>query len=65
MYDMDTPSQKPLLWARVVAEDTGYLKNANNLFSSLIDPRLIYVDEKLTKKQLDKFLSIVMKDELY
>ncbi|EAS01049.2 hypothetical protein TTHERM_00316020 (macronuclear) [Tetrahymena thermophila SB210] len=64
MYDMDKPSQKPLLWAKILADDTGYLINTEQLFSDLIDPRLIFIDETLNKQEIDQFMSTLIQDEV-
>jgi hypothetical protein len=37
------------MWAKLIAKDTKYFENINHIFKMLIDPRLIYLDEKITK----------------
>lgn len=45
---MDTPQNKPMMWARIVLKESDYYKDIYKIFQQLIDPRLIYIDEKLT-----------------
>lgn len=35
------------MWSRMAAQQTGLYKDLENIFESMIDPRLIYFDEKL------------------
>ncbi|EGR32424.1 hypothetical protein IMG5_083590 [Ichthyophthirius multifiliis] len=67
MYSMDMKSQKPLLWAKIVAEDSQYKGNIEKLFQQLIDPRLIYLDNKLKNKQINQFVKtlIINNDQDY
>ena len=39
------------MWAKLIARDTKYIDNINHIFQMLIDPRLIYLDEKISKGQ--------------
>lgn len=45
---MDTPKNKPVLWSKIILNDSDYMQNIGRIFQQLIDPRLIYLDEKLS-----------------
>ena len=53
---VDEPRSKPLLWSKLILRDTGFLQNTSELYESLIDPRLIYVDEQLKGNEFQSFV---------
>lgn len=48
----NTPNNKPLLWSRIAMKNAGIYSNYQETLSKIIDPSLIYLDEKLTDKQI-------------
>lgn len=51
LFMHDEPVSKPILWSKTILQSTGFVKNSTAVFESLIDPRLIYIDEGLTSEE--------------
>ena len=50
----DTSTNKPMMWSRLAMKQSGLYKNYQDILDNLIDPRLIYFDEKLQTPQIDE-----------
>lgn len=43
-----------MMWSRLAMEESGLYKDYQNVLDSLIDPKLIFFDEKLEQYQIEK-----------
>jgi len=49
LYFIDTPCNKPLMWSRIIIKDSDFFSKMFNIFSKLIDPRLIFIESRLNE----------------
>lgn len=47
---MDTPSSKPMMWSKILLEESEFYSKIYDIFNNLIDPRLIHIDKQLTQE---------------
>jgi hypothetical protein len=38
----NTPTNKPMMWSRLISEDSGIYSDYQEILNHLIDPKLIY-----------------------
>ena len=53
MRGSPSPNIKPALWRQLIMEQSDLVPNIQDIFLELIDPRSVYIDEKLTNAQVD------------
>lgn len=51
MFAANAPHTKPQEWGRILLAESESFKNIYDLFNNLIDPRLVYFNQKITKEQ--------------
>jgi len=44
----NTPSNKPMMWSRIIMQDSGIYGDYQSILNDLIDPKLIYFSEEIT-----------------
>ncbi|CAD8167368.1 unnamed protein product [Paramecium pentaurelia] len=57
MRQANMPQIKPRLWASIMLDKCDMIANLFQIFDQLIDPRLIFFDQDLTKQQSDIFFN--------
>lgn len=50
----DTARNKPLMWSRLIMEQSGIYKDYEEILNGLIDPKLIFFDERLQIAEVDE-----------
>lgn len=43
----NTPSNKPMMWSRIMMEESGIYGDYQSILNDLIDPKLIYFSENI------------------
>lgn len=53
LFYFDKEGVKPMIWNRVILNETIKENNLNKIYDELIDPRLIYIDKDLSFDQVE------------
>ena len=48
LFYLDKESVKPALWSKIIYDSDAYQKQIFQIFSGLLDPRMIFIDNTLT-----------------
>lgn len=54
LFYLDKESVKPALWSKIIYDSDIYQKQIFQIFSSLLDPRMIFLDNSLTLEEIKK-----------
>lgn len=49
----NTPTNKPMMWSRLLSEDSGIYSDYQEILNHLIDPKLIYFSEEITIHEIE------------
>ncbi|CAK74469.1 unnamed protein product (macronuclear) [Paramecium tetraurelia] len=60
MRQANMPQIKPRLWASIMIDKCDMIPNLFQIFDQLIDPRLIFFDQDLTKEESDIFVEKII-----
>jgi hypothetical protein len=49
----NTPTNKPMMWSRLLSEDSGIYSDYQEILNHLIDPKLIYFSEDINLHEIE------------
>ena len=49
----NTATNKPMMWSRILMDQSGIYNDYQQILNNLIDPKLIYFSETITLAQID------------
>jgi len=50
IYKANIPVSKPKLWAQMMLKESNPYNDLYEIFNSFIDPRMVYIDNKLKRQ---------------
>ena len=55
-----TSTNKPMMWSRIIMEESGIYNDYQQILNHLIDPKLIYFSEEIGLPQIEECKCILM-----